>query len=61
MFEDGHGLLAPPSESPTDLPGPVDIVKGNRLKELSIMLTASAVVTLFDDAVEFIRLGPING
>ena len=61
VLKNGHGLLAPPSKSPTDLPRPVDNIKADRLEELGIMLIANALVTLFDDGIELIRPGTTDG
>ncbi len=61
VLKHGHGLLAPPSKSPTDLPRPVDNIKADRLEELGIMLIANAVVTLFNDGIELIRPGTKDG
>ena len=61
VLKNGHGLLAPPSKSPTNLPRPVDNIKADRLEEHAIMLVANAMITLFDDDIELIRLGRRDG
>ena len=61
VLKNGHGLLAPPFKSPTDLPRPVDNIKADRLEEHAIMLVANAMITLFDDDIELIRPGTKDG